>query len=108
MAELPALRVAAVLAANANFQVRPRFSSPSDGPLNEHAHTCNIDRLERIGRENSGLAFIYVVRQEPARILARQAHQRLGQVVCAERKELSDLRDLVCQQSSAWQLDHSS
>src|ERR1700722_16491903 len=47
VAELPAFRVSAVLAANAHFQLGPRFPATLRCPAHQHSHAFDIQRLKR-------------------------------------------------------------
>ncbi len=56
--------------------------------------------------KDSGFALVHIFRQEPTRIIARQPHHGLRQVIRAEREELSHFRNLVGEQSGPRKLDH--
>ncbi len=114
MAELDAVGVAAVFAADTHFQVwigRAAF-------LHRHTHQLAdafaVERLERVGGENFHLFFgarlfqaIDVAQQEFAfSVVAANAKGGLCQVVGAEAEEVGDGRDLVGGQRGAWQFDH--
>src|SRR5713101_3122489 len=61
MAELHALGVAAVLAADAHLQFRARRAPAFDPPSDQHPDTRTTESLERVGGKNSRLLLIYVV-----------------------------------------------
>src|SRR6185369_10880914 len=64
VAELDAVRVAAVLAADPDLEARARGAAPLDGPLHQAADTLGVDRHEWINRQDLALD---VLRQELAR-----------------------------------------
>ena len=108
MAELHAVEIAAVFAADADLELGTAAAALLDAPLDQHADALGVERLERIGCEDAGLLFVDIVGQEAARVVAGEAHRGLGEVVGAEGEELGDFRDLVGEQSGARKLDHGA
>src|ERR1700744_3457245 len=108
MAELHAVEVAAVFTADADLEFIPRTTALFDAPLDEHADALGVERLERIGCEDAGFLFVNVVGQEAARVVSREAHRGLCEVVGAEGEELGAFRDLVGEQRGARELDHGA
>src|SRR5579883_171366 len=114
VAELDALGIAAMFAADAELQGRIRSASLLGGHLHELAHAFAVERLERIDLKDLDLLrcarliqSIHILQQELALgVVAAEAKGRLGKVVGAEAKELRHLRDLVGGQGRARQLDH--
>src|SRR6266853_2701483 len=70
--------LAAMLAADADFQARARSAAQLHGVLDQLAHALLIENRERIVFEDLRLL---VVLLEPGVIVARQAHGRLRQIV---------------------------
>src|SRR5580704_10495922 len=108
MAELHAVEVAAMLAADADFELVAAAATLLDAPLDQHADTFGVERLERIGCKHASLLFIDIVGQETARVVAGEAHGGLGEVVGAEGEELGALCDLIGHQSGTWEFDHGA
>jgi hypothetical protein len=103
VAELDRRRVAAVLAADADLQLRPGRVRPSSTPIFTSLPTPPWSSVSngsavRISRGST--------REELARVVAREAERRLRQVVRAEAEELGTFGDLVGRQRGARQLDH--
>src|SRR4051794_8451899 len=104
VAERDRLRLAAVLAADADLDVGLRGAPALDADPHQVADAAFVDRLERIRLED---AVLHVEGQElPFCIVARHAERRLREVVRPEREEVRDLGDLVCAQGRPGQLDH--
>ena len=103
MAELHAIRVAAVFAADAELDVGPRFVALRHRHLHQLADAGLVDGGERILLDD--LQFL-VRPEEGAGIVAAHAEAGLGQVVGAEAEEFGRLRDLVRGQCAARNLDH--
>src|ERR1700678_1266278 len=108
MAELHALRIAAVFTANSDFELWIRGAALLDPPLDKHSDAFHVQRLERIVLENSGLLFIDVVWQKPSCVIAGKTHRRLRQVVRAEREELGNFGNLIREERRPRQLDHGA
>jgi len=51
MAELDAICITAMLAADTDLQFATRRASLFNTPAHQHAHTFRVERLERIGRK---------------------------------------------------------
>src|SRR5262245_41878047 len=68
--EVDARRIAAVLAADAELDARPRRAPPLLGHLHQRAHARDVDRLERILGEDVRLD---VRTEELAGVVARDA-----------------------------------
>src|ERR1035437_101559 len=88
VAELHRARLAAMLAADADFQVRIRLAAALDGDLHQLADAFLVEDGKRIGREDLA---ILVVLLELRIVVARQAHTGLGQIVGPEAEELGFL-----------------
>src|SRR5258706_1010815 len=81
VAELYALGVAAVFAADAAFEVGLGLASQLDGHSHELAYAADIEGLERVAFED----FLFdVLGQEAAGVVAAVAEGHLRQVVGAE------------------------
>src|SRR3954447_17764975 len=76
--------VAAVLAADAKFQIRTGLATPFDGHRDEPADPDGVDRGERILIEDLA---VRVDLEKLADVISREAEGELRQVVGAERKE---------------------
>jgi len=92
VAELDGLRIAAMLAANANLQIGPRVAPLGRGHLHQQAHARLIEGGEGILFED---ACLDIGRQEVVDVVAGNAERGLRQVVGAEAEELGFLGDLV-------------
>src|SRR5262249_20344082 len=79
--ELDRGRIAAVLAADSDFEVRPRGPALFEAHLDEDAHTIAIQLLERIGFQDP---FRHVIHNDLAGIIAGETERRLSQVVRAK------------------------
>src|SRR5262245_23478812 len=105
MAEGDRGRVAAVLAADADFELWPGLATALDADADQRADALLIERHERIARQNSARG---VDAEETRRIVAADAEGGLRQIVGAEGKEFRALCDLVGEQRRARQLDHGA
>src|SRR5215469_8389970 len=105
MAELDRRRLAAMLAADADFQVWPSLAAAFGGDLHQLAHAFLIERVERILLDDP---FREIRRQNLVHVVAREAPGGLGQVVGAEGEELRFFGDLVRNQRGPRQLDHGA
>ena len=103
MAERDRLRLAAVLAADAELEVVADAAAALDGDPHQVADAVLVDRLERVALED---AVLEVVRQEAAGVVAREAERGLREVVRAEGEEVGVLGDLVGPDARPRQLDH--
>src|SRR4051812_6685231 len=102
--ELDRARLAAVLAADAELDVRLRLAATLDADAHEVADSVPVEHLERVPLEH---ALFEVEGQELALcVVARHAEGRLREVVRAEGEEVRDLGDLVGAKRGARQLDH--
>src|SRR5260221_2499051 len=97
-----------MFAADADLQIWTRFAAFFDAHADHYAHALDIERLERVAGENAGLLFVHIVGEEASRVVAREAHHGLRQVVGAEAEEFSDLGDFVGKQNGARQLHHGA
>ena len=100
---LHAFRIAAVLATDADFQIRLRRAPACDAVLDQLSHAFLIQGLERIHRIN---ALLHVVRQKRTGIIPAEPQAHLGQVVGAEREELGNLGHFVRRNRRPRDLDH--
>ena len=116
MAELDAVGVAAVFAADAEFQVGVGLAAVLCGHADELADAVAVERLEGVDGKDFHLAFdawllqaIDVFEQELAfGVVAAEAKGGLGQVVGAEAEEVGDGRDLAGGQGGTRQFDHGA
>src|SRR5262249_49603232 len=87
-AELHARRLAAMLAADADLQVRTLRPALRGAHLHQFADAFLIDRLERIAGDDVRLLRIGVRADERPVVVAADAQRGLRQVVGAEAEEL--------------------
>src|SRR5438132_6615362 len=91
--ERDTLRLAAVLAANPELELRLRAPPTLDSDPHQVAHAAHVECLERILLEDP---VFEIERQElPFRVVAREAERRLSQVVRPEGEEVGLLGYLV-------------
>src|SRR5665647_2110090 len=105
VAELDALGIAAVLAADAHLEVGPGAAAPLDAHLHELADALLVEGRERVGRPDL-LLLGDVEREELAGVVAAHAEGHLREVVGAEAEELRHFGDLVGGERRARDLDH--
>ena len=104
MAEGDRPRLAPVLAADAELQLRLRRPAALDGDPHQVADAAGVQGLEGVLLQH---AVLEVVRQELAlRVVAGEAKRSLRQVVGAEGEEVGLPRDLVGSDAGARELDH--
>ena len=104
MAEINTLRIAAVFAADANFQVRAGRAAGLDSHSHERPNAGLIKGGKGIFRQD---LLVNVLQQEALlSIITRDAEGHLRQVVGAEGEELRHLGDLAGGQGRARDLDH--
>src|SRR6185295_2396957 len=104
VAERDGRGIAAVLAADADLQARPRLASTLDGDAHHRADTVAVEDLERVRGDD---LLLYVLGEEALlRVVARDAEDRLREVVRSEREELRLRCDLVGDETRARDLDH--
>ncbi len=104
MAERNRARLAAVLAADPELELRLRTATALDSDAHQVADAVLVEHLERVVLEHARLQ---VVREELALgIVAGETERRLREVVRAEREEVGQLRDLVRADARARELDH--
>jgi len=84
MAEGDGAGLAAVLAADAEFDVGAGLSAKVDGDLHQLSDAVAVDRLERVAGEDLA---VLVDGEEPVGVVAAEAERGLGQVVGAEAEE---------------------
>src|SRR5579859_3896505 len=85
VAERDRVRLAAVLAADAELEILLRTSPPRDGDPHQVADTALVEHLERVPFEH---VVLEVGGEElPLRVVPREAERRLRQVVGAEGEE---------------------
>src|ERR1035437_2797689 len=92
VAELDGLWIAAVLAADANLEGRPRVASLGRGHLHQQPNARLVKGGKWILFED---ACLHVSGQEVVDVVSRNSESRLGQIVRAEAEELSLLSYLV-------------
>ncbi len=103
MAECHAVGFAAVLAADADFQIAPRLAAALDADFHQAADAVEVDHLERVFRNQ---VVLHVVADEAAVVVAAHAQTRPREVIRTEAEELSFLSDLVGSDGGARQFDH--
>src|SRR5262249_16543658 len=97
--------VAAVLAADADLELRPRRAPTLDPDPDELGDALAVDGDERIGCKNSAR---HIGAEKARRVVATDAEGGLGQIIGAEREELRACGDLAGAQRRARQLDHGA
>ena len=105
MAELNGSGISAVLAANAQLDVRVGGFAAVDALLNQGSDARLIDRGEWILRQN---VEILVLAEKTSSIVTAHAQSGLGQVVRSEAEELSGLSNLSRGYSCTWHFDHGT
>ena len=105
MAELHGGGVAALLAADAQLDVRAGLAAQLAGHLHQTAHAHLIQLGEGIGLVDLP---VVVAGQELAGVVAAEAEGHLGQVVGAEGEELGLLGDVVGGEGGTGDLDHGA
>ena len=105
MAEFDRGRVAALLAADAELDVRAGLTAQLRRHLDEAADACLIELGERVGFVDLA---VVVGRKELARVVTGEAEGHLRQIVRAEGEELCLVGNGVGGQRSARDLDHGA
>ena len=105
MAEVDGLGVAAVLAANADLQVRSTASTVFDSNPHQAAYPGLIDCLERVGWHD---VMFGVVTDEAFVVVSTDPQTRLSQIIRTKTEELSGFGNLTRGQSGSWNFDHRS
>src|SRR5438874_2207772 len=105
VAELHALGIAAVFAANAELDLGATLSAFVDGNLHELADAGLIERRERVLLEDLVLD---VRHEEVAHVVAADSERHLGEIVRAEAEELGALRDFIGSERAARHFDHGA
>src|SRR5450432_4074425 len=103
VAELDAIGITTMLAADAKLDTWIGFAALLDGHAYQLAYAIAIQRLERIERQDFDLILhagffqpIDVFEQEfPFSIVAAITKSRLSKIVCTEAEEVSDGCDLI-------------
>src|SRR5260370_7961356 len=108
MAELHAVGIAAVFAADADLELLTGLAALFDAPAHQHSDALGVERLERIRSEYAGFLLIHIVRQEAAGVIAGKSHGGLGQVIGSKGEEFRHFGDLSSQQGVPRQFDHVS
>src|SRR5581483_8415322 len=104
MAERDRARLPAVLAADAELELRLRRTPTLDRDPHQAADAVLVEYLERVPLEH---AVVQVAREElPFGVVTRDAERRLRQVVRTEGEEIRVLGDLAGAHARARQLDH--
>mmetsp|Transcript_37749 Transcript_37749/g.118185 ORF Transcript_37749/g.118185 Transcript_37749/m.118185 type:complete len:920 (-) Transcript_37749:644-3403(-) len=99
------LRVAAVLAADADLHARAHGAALRGGVVHELPDALGVEDLEGVVREH---AVLHVVRQEGAGVVAGVAEGHLCEIVGAEGEELGGRGDLSGGERGARGLDHGA
>src|SRR5687767_15006229 len=94
-----------MLAADANLEALLGRTPLAHRHLDETSDARDIDALERIDLED---ALVEVVTEEAGRIVARDAHRHLREVVRAEAEEVRDFSDGPRRECGARHLDHGA
>src|SRR5262249_25688347 len=103
VAEFYGVRIAAVFAADAEFDSGPLLGPLFDGHLHELTHAALVDGAEGIILDDLQLG---IRRQERTGIVRANTKRHLPEVVRAEAEQLRGLGDFVGCQRSARDLDH--
>src|ERR1700682_1223362 len=103
MTESNRARLAAVLPADSQLDLRTNSSPLLNSHLYELADPLGVKNMKRIISKNTP---IYVRRKEPARIVPAQPHGSLRKVICSEREKLGRPCYLRRGEGGARQLDH--
>src|SRR5205814_5780543 len=90
-------------AADADLQIGFDVAATLGADTHQLADALSVQYLEGIIGKNFP---IDIAGEKAARVIAAQTKSRLGQIVCAERKEVCVLRNLVGRQSRPRQFDH--
>ena len=98
VAELDARRVAAVLAADAEAQLRTGLAAQLRSHLHQFAYAVLVQVRERVALVD---LVVVVIAEELARVVAAEAESHLRQVIGAEGEEFGFLGDLVGRQGGA-------
>lgn len=85
MTESNGARLAAVLPADSQFDVRTNSPPFFDGHTYELSYPLGVKNLKRIINKNTP---IYVRRKEPACIVPTEPHGSLRKIICSEREKL--------------------
>ena len=96
--------VAAMLAADPNFHVRPGLAPFADSHCHEPANTVHVDGFEGVSLQDP--AFEIAHDEVALGVVARITERRLGEVVGAEGEKLGVGRDLAGRERRARKLDH--
>src|SRR6185503_15511995 len=104
MAERDRRRIAAVLTADPDLEPRPRLASALDGDAHHRADAVAVEDLERV--RGNDLLLDVLGEEALLRVVARDAKDRLRQVIRSEREELGLRGDLVGDEARARDLDH--
>src|SRR6267143_1612628 len=103
MTESNGARLAAVLPANSQFDLRTNSAPFLNSYSYEFSYPLGVKNLKRVISKNTP---IYVRRKEPARIVPTKPHGSLRKVICSEGEKLGRPRDLRCGERGTRQLDH--
>src|SRR5437870_8590485 len=104
VAERDALRLASVLAADAELELGLRAAAALDRDPHQVADAADVERLERVLLEH---AVLEIRREElPLGVVTREAKRRLREIVRPEGEEIGLLGDLVRADACARELDH--
>src|SRR5260221_9450522 len=106
MAEGDRTRLAAMLTADPDLEVRPRLPAARDRPENELAHSFLVKSVEGVLRQNPETMLVDILGEEVTGVIAGERHRHLCQVVRAEGEELRFPGDPPRQQGGARNLDH--
>src|SRR5262249_35492419 len=101
--EADARGIAAVLAADADLELRFGRPSALDRRLDQLTPALLVEGDEGVAPEDAALD---VGGEELSGVVAREAHRRLGEIVGAEGKKTRLLRELARHERRARQLDH--
>ncbi len=92
-----------MLAADTYFEFGFGCATLFNTHLHELANAFLIEYFEGIGLDD---AMFLVELEELGSVVAREAEGHLGKVVCTEREEVSNLCNLVCNESCTGHLNH--
>src|SRR5687767_1502905 len=98
-------RLATVLPADAELEIRPSAPPQVARECEKLAHPRAVEHLKRVVLDD---ALLEVERKKPAGVVAREAPRSLREVVGTEGEELCFPRDLVGGEGGPGELDHRS
>ncbi|MPL66381.1 hypothetical protein SDC9_12054 [bioreactor metagenome] len=111
MAELDALGLAAMFAADADLEIRPGRAAALDAQLHQFSDADLIDGHEGVLGEDGLSAFLLgldVIGKEAPGVVPGKSKGHLGEIVGAEGEELRGLGDLIGEERRPGNFDHGA